>query len=92
MEFPSGTEDEEKDMGGVDAERVHISCPDICPNEKPDLREALYDEAVWKGLELAEQIEGFEGTVLDTEPSSGSGFSRSQVVVTKDTIFQIESE
>lgn len=92
MELPSEDKDEEEDMGGVDAERVRICCPDIRPNEKSDLREALYDEPVWEGLELAEQIEEFEGEVLNTEPSTGSSFSRSQVIVTRDTTFQIETE
>lgn len=91
MDLPSEKEDEEEDLGGVDAERVCISCPDIRPSEKPDLREALYNEPVWEGLDLVERTERFEGEVLDTEPSSGGAFDQPQVIVTKETNFQIGS-
>ncbi len=92
MGFQSKEEDEKEDIGGVDARRIRVSCPGIRPNEKSELREALQDVPVWEGLDFSEETKGFEGEVLDTEPTAGSGFGRSQVVVTKDTLIQIESE
>lgn len=87
-----GEKDEEEDLGGVDARRVVVRCPGIRPHEKYDLREELQDMPVHEGLELADEIEGFGGEVLKTDPTAGDGFGQSQVVVTRKTDIQIESD
>lgn len=38
---------------------------------------------VWEGLELADEIDRFEGKIQNTDPTAGDGFGKSQVIITK---------